>query len=148
MAEKPWMLVKWDGVMFRPISDYDWEIAETYRIGATLRARFAQDRSKPHLRLYWAIMHMVAKNNEKWTTAENVDWAVKTGLGYIESIAMLNGGVQIRPKSIALNEMDQAEFNVFFTNAMNLISEKIMPGTDPVELVKHAKALAGPHSLV
>ena len=58
---------------------------------------------------------------------------LKFALGYYQTRASEFGGVMYVPDSIAMYRMDQAEFNVFFEQAMAKLAEAI--GTDPLELI-------------
>lgn len=143
MSEMPWTLWHFDGTLLRPKAPFDLSmVADRYKPGTQLRAKFAQPRSLPHHRLYWAILAEVVAATGQWPSVDDLHEAVKIELRMLRGIVLLNGEVRFLTASIAFNEMDQGQFNLFFDNAMATISEHT--GIDMQGLIAAAKEKIGP----
>ena len=120
-----------------PVSPYDAEIMVEFPNGTTFDLFERRQRSQPQLRLYWKILHTVVKSTGRWPRARNLHNDIKLTLGYVTmSYDMMTRDVIRTPDSTALEEMSQADFNLFFERAMTLISSKI--GVDPMVLLEEA----------
>ena len=123
-----------------PASAYDQERLDQYRVGASVEVTIRQDRSLPHHRLYWAILSEVVHNQEVFSTVEALHEAIKTELGYIKPAYRIDGTVHFVSDSISFKSMDEAQFNVFFDKAMDLICEYVIPGLDMDLLIAELKS--------
>jgi hypothetical protein len=124
---------------FEPVAEFDVEAMERYAIGSTVEVSVRQRRSSPHHRLYWSVLSKVVENCEDWSSAEQLHDAIKLQLGYTERMKTIDGRIAWCASSTAFGRMDQGEFRVFFDHAMGAISEFVLPGVDPVALVREAE---------
>ena len=105
---------------------------EKYPLGARVRVKITNPRSRPHHRKYWAILAGWVKATDAAYSADTLHTAIKLKLGYTDQIKMA-GVVKEVPKSIDFNSMDQAEFNEFYERAMELLART--GGFDPEEVL-------------
>lgn len=112
-----------------------------------LRADVVQprQRSLPQLRLYWAILQLVADQMSDDGRNRPVDkdalhqW-VKLRCGLIDDVVLRSGEIIEVPRSVALEKMEEAEFNSFFDRAMSAICAGLSKlGRD--DLVAEAEAM-------
>ena len=111
-----------------------------------LRADVVQPtrRSLPQLRLYWAVLQLVADrmNNEGGRPIDKRtlhQW-VKLKCGYVDDIVLRTGEIIEVPGSVALDRMDQDEFNRFFEKSVAAVCAALtQDGRE--DLVAQAEAL-------
>jgi hypothetical protein len=135
---KPPITVKLNGQGgLSPLTAYDAEQLASAPASAVYDLVHVSKRSTPHHKLYWSVLGKAVKATGKWPTSEHLHQDLKFALGYYQTRASEFGGVMYVPDSIAMYKMTQAEFNVFFEQAMSKLAEAI--GIDPLELI-NAKA--------
>jgi hypothetical protein len=125
-----------------PVAAFDLERLDRYSFGSDLEVRIMQRRSLPQHRLYWAMLARVVENTDQWPSAEHLHEAIKYHLGYTQPLRTVDGRTVWRPDSTAFASMDAAEFRVFFDRAVEVISEVVLPGVDPIALVSEARGTA------
>lgn len=97
------------------------EVFERLPQGKALFCEVKQPRSASHNRLYWALLHRVAK----WLDQENVDadvlhefYKLKAGLVVIWKTP--SGEIRTEPASTAFHRLDQVKFNEFFEKVVRI----------------------------
>lgn len=111
-----------------------------------LRADVVQPtrRSLPQLRLYWAVLQLVAERMNNAGRApidkRTLHQWVKLKCGYVDDIVLRTGEIVEVPGSVALDRMDQDEFNRFFEKAMAAITAALTQ-VGRAELAAQAEAL-------
>jgi hypothetical protein len=98
---------------------------EVYTLPANidLRAEVANPRrSVPQLRLYWAILQLVAENMDKPTNRNILHQWVKLRCGVVDDLVLRSGEIIELPGSIAIDQMDETAFNSFFDQALTHIT--------------------------
>lgn len=131
MSKKPlYMQRRGASLEARTVSDL--ELLEAHPEGVDLEVNIKRRRSHPQLKKYWAGLSRIVKATEKWPTAKHLHDAIKLELGYVTPVYKFNGTRIYMPDSIALDEMDQAEFNEFFERATKLLIETF--GIDPTRM--------------
>ena len=129
--EKPRVTVRLDEFgNFAPVTAYDAE-----QLAQAPRSQMydlvpISDRSPQHHKLYWSILGSVCAATGKWPTSEHLHRELKMACGFYQTIISEFGGIYYLPDSIAMNKMDQREFNQFFELAMSKLAEAI--GYDPI----------------
>jgi hypothetical protein len=122
-----------------PAAPFDAERLDRYGMGATVEVRVMQRRSSPQNRLYWSILARVVEQTEEWPTAERLHDAIKLHLGYAHPFRRVTGETVWIPDSTAFSQMPPDEFRTFMDRALELISQHILPGVDPMTLVKEGE---------
>lgn len=102
------------------------------RRGKLLEIETASHRNPKQLRLYWAMMDLIAANVERFTDSKHVSYEIKMNTGHVErrqiSIPGLGIVFQEWPASIAIDAMEQAKFAPWFSSAINYVTTNIWPG--------------------
>lgn len=129
MKEKPGMLMRRAKASLIPVSGYDDELLAAIPEGNLVEVTVRRKRSWPQLKLYWALLNNVVKNYPcGYPNSDKLHDAIKMALGYTSELIGLDGVVYIIPDSIAINKMDQADFQLYFDNAIVLLNR--LTGTD------------------
>lgn len=86
-----------------------------------------QRRSLPQLRMFWALMQIVAENSEQGLSKEEFAGFFKVQCGLGAPVKSKSGKVTMVPRSIAMDKLPQDEFDRFFNRVLDLV-ERMMPG--------------------
>jgi len=135
-------LVHLDGKLLA-YSAYDQEKIELLPKGKPLKAQFTQSRSIPENNLYWAMLRVTIDNHEYFTQPEPLHRMLLAALGLVEPFIDIDGNMQMIPSSTAFDKMETDAFQRYFSDAANLICQKILPGTNPDDLIHEAKTRCG-----
>jgi hypothetical protein len=119
------------GSTLQCVSAMDQELLTSYGEGVDLEVNISRKRSLPQLRLYWSILGKVVEATDAYPTAEHLHDAIKLELGYVRPIRKIDGSLRFLPDSVALHEMEQPDFQVYFDRAMQLIAQTF--GFDPLK---------------
>lgn len=104
---------------------------ETMKPGTWLRMEWARPRNGSHHRKFFALLQLVAENSEVYDTTEKALVAVKLCTGHVEPAIDPRTGELIQiPKSIAFDAMEQDEFEVFYSAAIDAVLQYILPQMD------------------
>ena len=115
--------------------------------GDIVDIEYVRPRSQKFHRLLWALLKLVADNQEKYGMDEILD-VVKIGVGHTRVIAMPGDFVFRVPKSISFASMDDDEFAAFFRSAVDFIISDLIP-FDSEALLREVYDLAGlPQALI
>jgi hypothetical protein len=83
-----------------------------------------RERSAPQNRLYWQVLgRVVEQTGGRWETPSQLHAALKIGTGYTETVRLLNGRRVVVPRSIAFDSMPQAEAQLYYDAAFELLAE-------------------------
>lgn len=115
--------------------------------GDIVDIEYVRPRSQKFHRLLWALLKLVADNQEKYGMDEILD-VVKIGVGHTRVIAMPGDFVFRIPKSISFASMDEDEFSAFFRSAVDYIISDLIPFNREA-LLREVFEIAGlPQSLI
>lgn len=131
------------GAGLAPKSLIDATALERFPWNKALRVRVVRDRSNPQLRLYWSLLTKVADNLDQDVSPEDLHEWLKMKLGYTKPIRLKSGEVAEVAASVALDKMEQAEFNTYFNASTDLLVQQVIPGLNRESLVKEAQAMLG-----
>lgn len=120
-------------VSLRPVDDNSTALMHEFGDGELVRVKFFKDRNPGHHRLFFALLQLVYKNQEKYLSLEALRFAVTVQAGWVDEIKLAGDKVALRPKSIAWGKMDQIEFKDYYAAAMKAIPE-LLPQFDGVDL--------------
>jgi len=137
--EKPFTMLRRVPAGFVPLTAYDSELLERVPMFADVRASITMPRSLPRHRFYWVVLGIVADNQDKWPTAEDLHTAIKVKLGMVEDFVLIGGRTMIRPRSTDFESMDELEFRAFMERAFHIIATDIIPGLDIGKLQEEAR---------
>lgn len=77
---------------------------------------------------------LVFNNQDKYDTIESMVTEIKLRVGHYEEHMTVKGTLIYVPKSISFDEMDQLEFDEFYSKAVNCCLKYFVPG-DNQELI-------------
>ena len=118
-----------------PTDDEAWEALRAHKVGAEVLCEPKGARNPKQLRLFWALCAVVAENDEHYDTKEKAKEGILRALHHIHTFLDRDGNLHVSTKSIAFESMKQAEFNVLFNDAINLICQWL--GTQPKDVRDH-----------
>lgn len=110
----------------------------------TVSVEYRQPRNGPMHRRYWALCQMVCDNSDQYGSAEMVSDHLKILAGHCTTVVSKGSGeVYLLPKSISFSSMDQGEFDTFWTRAVKVVTEHILPGVTETEIESEICNLIG-----
>lgn len=126
-----------DGRVLRPADAYAAEQIDALPRGDRLNARITQERSPGKLALYWAGLGLLSENlseehQARWPTARKLHNMLMEAHGYVEQIWRIDGTFRLVPDSIAMNNMEEAEFEQYREQARGFVVRNF--GFDPWEM--------------
>jgi len=107
--------------------------------GTQLLVRVLRPRSLEQHRLFFAVLQRVAEASRFETTDNLLNFLkLTTGMYDLMEVTDAEGKKRIVPilKSISFADLDQDKFQEFFDHSIRVICEKVLPGTDPLELLE------------
>jgi len=112
-----------DGLI--PITDEGVRAVQRIKVGSPVYMTYKPRRNMKFHKKYFALLNQVKLNQEHYKTVDNIHEAVKFRGGYYETIFTLNGDKLIVTKSIAFHSMDNAEFEEFYSVAIDVCLELV-----------------------
>lgn len=106
--------------------------------GAEVTADVRRARNINQLRLFWSLVDIVAQATDLPNTTIKKDCLI--GLGFTETWIGVDSRVHVEAKSIAVENMEQDEFDAFMGRAVNLMAGWI--GTEQTDLMRRFNELA------
>ncbi|MGB3830872.1 MAG: hypothetical protein WA975_03300 [Mesorhizobium sp.] len=129
--EAPALKMQIDNGRLVPVAQWDQERIMSYRNGAVVSVRLAQEKNRKLERKYWAILHeVVDKCGVRQRTAEDLHKAIRLKLGVVDAYWTLDGKLRVDVKSTV--GMEEPEYRQFFEDAMALLHKET--GVDPLTL--------------
>jgi hypothetical protein len=107
--------------------------------GDRVLVRVLRPRSLEQHRMFFAILQRVAEASRFETTDNLLNFLkLTTGMYDLMEVTDAEGRKRIVPilKSLSFADMDQEKFQQFFDHSIRVICEKVLPGTDPLELLE------------
>lgn len=104
-----------------------------------IRAEVARIRSVKQLNLYWPWIREVVINSGTNLSEKLLHGMLLLACGYSEPYITIEGDIHMMPSSIAIDKMNQDEFDDYFERAQKIVSEKILPGVDLKSLMTRVK---------
>lgn len=116
--------VTWDGRVFRPADMRAFELANAYLINTVLDGHFkrparAEDWRSGQMRLWWAGLKLMvdALGDERWPSTRKMHNLILEELGFVERIWRIDGSYRNEVNSIAIDSMEDDEFEALFERA-------------------------------
>jgi hypothetical protein len=124
-----------EGGRLVPASPFDAERLDSYRNGTKVKVQITDEKDRPLIRKWWAILGMAIKQCETpWQTKDQASEAIKLALGYVTPFKTINGQWGYTP--IHLTELSDREMEEIFEQMMGLLHK--ITGVDPETLRKEA----------
>lgn len=139
-ARKPGVMMTVTARSLVPVSMYDAEEMAKFRVGSVVECVLHQPYSPKLMRLYrWALGKVV--DHTDFLSADELAEAIKIDLGYVDTINLIGGGMQVRAKSLA--DMDAEGLKAFVARAKDILSTKVVPGLDVEALFNEGEVIVG-----
>lgn len=114
-----------------PATPYDQERLDTYRNGTRVKVKITQERDRPMIRKWWAVIGLCLKHcRTPWSTKEEASEAIKIALNIVNLGKSMSGQWFRYPKS--LSDLDDPDLDDAVTRMMDLMHE--ITGVDPETL--------------
>ncbi|MCB7127924.1 MAG: DUF1367 family protein [Candidatus Brocadiales bacterium] len=102
--------------------------------GSLVMVEIKRGRNLAHHRLFFALLHLVHTNQDRYDTFEGFRTAFLIGLGWCDTVVCKDGKVGYMARSISFANMDQATFDRLFNDAVNLVCQRWLPTVKDEEL--------------
>lgn len=129
------------GTMLMPAAPLDSEAVLGLPLDKALRVRVTQPRNVDRLRLYWALIGLIAENLDG-VTDEALHDAVKVRLGYCHEVRFRGGIIRV-PKSVAFDQMEEPEFAAFLDRFIEFVRTDVIPGLSRPAFERRAREMLG-----
>ncbi len=104
---------------------------ETMKEGGWLRFEWSTPRNGKHHRKFFALVHLVMENSERYATENEALVAIKLAAAYFDPhIDPRTGEVIPVVRSISYDAMEQEEFDKFYSAAIDGVLQTILPQFD------------------
>ena len=119
----------------RPLRSWDLEAIAGDGIGTEYELTRVSKRKPKQHRTYWKALGLVVKSTDRWATSAHLHADLKLSCGYYrKSYNLKTGEEMLMPDSTAWDKMDQAEWQVYFDKAMEVLSGAV--GFDPLSFLE------------
>ena len=135
--------VRRNGSKLEPCSLADEEALVEFPAGKDLSVTISRPRSSKQHRFFWALLQKICENHNTYQKPEQLLLWLKIRLGYVEEVRFHDDKIWWVAKSISFNAMDQEEFRKFFENALDVISEEVIPDINQYELLHEVEKMIG-----
>ena len=117
-----------------------------FKDGDIVSAVIKRPRNPKHHRKLFAMLQIVWESSavqDRYPKLENLLDAIKDATGHVETFRKVNGEVLTKPKSINFESMDQAAFEEFYAQAVEIIVQYIVPHLNRDDLAREVEAMCG-----
>jgi len=104
-------------------SEKDRDELNKIKVGEVVNVIIKQSRNYKHLCKLWTIAKIVVENSTGFKNKNQLMYATKKALGYVEDKILFTGEVEEAVKSIDYESMSKIKFKEFYTGAIILWSE-------------------------
>ena len=125
-----------------PIYDSDYDHKKRLKVGSVVKCKVSNPRNYEHHKKFFALVRLTFDNlpshlAEHWRIHNEVDMLrrIKRDLGYYTSVTNECGEREIEYQSISFSAMEQCEFEVFYTQCVDLVTERYLKGVDKDDLI-------------
>lgn len=122
------------------------EVLGKIKDGDIVRAVINRPRNPKHHAKLFAMLNLVWESTavqDRYPKVENLLDALKHAMGHVETFQTVSGEILTKPKSIAFESMDQAAFEEFYNQAVEIIVTRIVPHLDREDLEKQVLEMIG-----
>lgn len=129
-----------------PLFDSDLQLKKRLKEGATVRCRVSLPRNYRFHKKFFALVRLTFDNLplplvERWGIRSESDMLrrFKRDLGYFSSRLNDRGEREIEYQSISFASMDQADFERFYQDCVNLVLHAYIPGVSRQDLAEEVE---------
>ena len=114
----------------RPTDDEGDNALRKLKVGSEVWVELRKARNPKHHRQYFALLHLVYDNQERYTSFDHFRAAVQMQAGHVEWIAALDGCAVPLPKSIDYSSLDEIQFSKVFSETMAVCVNDFLKGVE------------------
>ena len=103
------------------------EYAQTAKEGQLFVIDLKVQRNVKQHKLFWALMHFVADNSEKYSNANDLVRHLKIATGNVREFYGYDDKMYIEAVSMSYASMDQIKFQRFFKSCIDIICSRFEP---------------------
>lgn len=92
---------------------------------------------------YWSVLKEVVQHQERYATTTDLHIAIKTRLGYVDEIRLIDGRAYLRVTSTAFDKMEPDERKAFVDAALTVICHEFIPGLHQSALLREVEESQG-----
>lgn len=96
-------------------------------------------RSPKHHRWFFAMLHKVVENTDRWSTEDELLDALKLATGHTERRQTIDGSIYLAPRSISFAAMEEGAFTRFRRRCCYVLATRVL-GISPEELMGETEA--------
>lgn len=113
-----------------PSDDKAREVFKKIAQGVECWADIRKARNPKHHRLFFALLHLVYDNQDRYLKFEHFRAMVQIAAGHCEWIPGLDGVAVPIPKSVDYSSLDEIEFSKVFNEAMTVCVDEFLQGVE------------------
>lgn len=117
------LFIKSQGGVLIPADDKCVESMQKVKNNETIMIEYKPKRNIFFHRKAFALLTLVLQNQDHYKTVENILEVVKFRAGYFETIITHTGKKHYKTKSISFSEMDNLEFEEFYSKIIDVAFE-------------------------
>lgn len=117
-----------------PSLPQDEEKMDSFKNGDIVQAEIKKPRNIRHHRKFFALVNFVMQNQEQYKNQEDLLVEIKLKTGHYQEHITTKGKLIYVPKSISFSKMDEHEFNLFYSKAIDVCIANFMTGMTPEEV--------------
>ncbi len=108
------------GRVLVPSGHHDATEFEKLKVGNEYKVDARKARNPDHHRKGFALINLIFDSQEKYTTIEQLLTELKLRVGWYEEHVRMSGELVLIPKSISFADMDQTQFETFYTRVTDI----------------------------
>lgn len=135
MAEE--VLLKRKGNTLEAADPTSFEVIQGIGYEEYLVATIRRPRRIRHHRLFFALVHKIFENQDRYATEAQLLNAIKIKTGYYDNQNVTIGGMTFQvfiPRSISFAKLDQTGFEQFYRRVIEFVVTEVIPGLDTDDL--------------
>lgn len=140
--KKPPILMRKERGHLVPIDAWAMEQLDAIPEYKEVAVTVSEERSRGSLNLWWAGLGLLVSNlndedDHRFPTSRRLHEAFLEDLGYVEKVYRVDGSFTLRAMSVALDNMEEADFKILMERAAKIAIEYF--GYDPWQTWKDAR---------
>lgn len=113
--------------IIRPATENDEAKLRRIPVGDLLPVHIRKPRNAGLHRKFFALVKLISENSPRYDSLEAAILELKIRAGHYREHITLDGEVVFLPKSIAYEEMEQADFEIFFERCVEIACSELIP---------------------
>lgn len=120
-----------------PATSRDEERLRIFRPGDLLPVRVTKPRNGGNHRRFFALLQFIADNHPRYNTVDAALLELKVRAHHYDEYITRDGEIVFVPRSIAYDEVDEAEFREFFDRCIDVAASDLLDGVPAKRLNRY-----------